>query len=122
MQSINERIDYLIQDLGITKTAFAEKLNVTQQYVSKLVKTGEPSKMLKEDICEKFGVRRDWLENGLGEIYTQYPEDAELDQYIVEIADDAFIAEFVKKYMRLSPGEKEIIKKMFVFESNKKAD
>lgn len=66
MERMGERISLLIEKLGITKTAFADKLNITQPYVSKLLKNGKPSDRLIEDICEKFNVNEDWLRNGSG--------------------------------------------------------
>lgn len=66
MECMGERISLLIEKLGITKTAFADKLNITQPYVSKLLKTGKPSDRLIEDICEKFNVNEDWLRTGEG--------------------------------------------------------
>lgn len=66
MDTINNRIETLIKELGISKTAFGEKLNVTQQYISKLVKSGTPSIRLIEDICQKFDVNKNWLLTGKG--------------------------------------------------------
>ena len=34
MSTINERIAYLIKDLGITKTKFAETINLSQPFES----------------------------------------------------------------------------------------
>ena len=65
ISTIQERIALLIDESGMTKTAFAQKLNITQPYVSKLLKNGNPSDRLIEDICEKFEVNEDWLRNGI---------------------------------------------------------
>ena len=37
MQTINDRIAILIDTLDMNKTSFAKSLNVSQQYISKLV-------------------------------------------------------------------------------------
>lgn len=66
METINDRIAMLIEKLGITNTAFGKKLKVSQQYISKLTRTGTPSDMLIDDICEKWNVNEDWLRNGIG--------------------------------------------------------
>ena len=58
---MQERIALLIEESGMTKTAFAQKLNITQPYVSKLLKTGSPSDRLIEDICEQFEISEEWL-------------------------------------------------------------
>lgn len=67
--TINQRIDTLINELKISKTAFANTLKVTQQYISKLVTTGTPSDILIESICIKYGVNEDWLRYGTGEMF-----------------------------------------------------
>lgn len=70
MNSFGERISALISELGITKTSFADRLNITQPYVSKLIKNGTPSDRLIEDICEKFNVREEWIRTGEGEMFS----------------------------------------------------
>jgi len=76
LQTINERILILINELDMTKTAFAKKLKVSQQYISKLIKTGTPSEILIEDICQKFNVNEDWLRDGTGGSENMFiPED-----------------------------------------------
>ena len=55
MDTINIRICYLIRDLGITKTAFAEKIHVTPQFVSSLCSGVKiPSDRTILDICREF--------------------------------------------------------------------
>ena len=67
METINDRIGFVLERSGKTKTAFGESLNVSQQYISKLVKTGNPSELLVDDICEKYHIRKNWLLNGEGD-------------------------------------------------------
>ena len=52
MQTINDRIAIVLEESGKTKTAFGESLSVSQQYISKLIRTGNPSALLIDDICE----------------------------------------------------------------------
>ena len=40
MDAFGERIENLIKQLGITKTKFAEKLSVSQPYISKIIISG----------------------------------------------------------------------------------
>ena len=65
MDAFGERIENLIKQLGITKTKFAEKLSVSQPYISKIIISGYvPSDRLIEDICEKFNANEKWLRTG----------------------------------------------------------
>ena len=63
----SSRIQQIIQTLGITRTAFAQKLSVTQPYITKLISgKGTPSPRLIEDICEKFDINETWFYTGEG--------------------------------------------------------
>lgn len=69
MNTINQRIQELINKLGITKTEFAKTLKVSQPYISQLVNTGTPSDILIESICIKYEINEDWLRYGTGEMF-----------------------------------------------------
>lgn len=84
MQTINDRINLILNRSGKTKTAFAESLNVSQQYISKLVRTGNPSDLLIEDICQKYDIDEVWLRTGQGDM----PAKKEKNQIISEFAAD----------------------------------
>lgn len=113
MDTINKRIAFLLQDMNITKTAFAKTLKVSQQYISKLISKGTPSDRLIEDICTKFHVNENWLRTGEGNMYVIV--DDKLSAYVSEItdSDDEFIKSLILYYMELRPEEKEIIKAFF---------
>lgn len=65
--TISERILEIINKKKITRTDFANTLNITQAYVSKIINKGAiPSERLIEDICEKFGINKEWLRTGAG--------------------------------------------------------
>ncbi len=85
METINKRIDVLLNELGMTKTAFAEKLKVSQSYISKLIVKGSPSDRLVEDICEKFNVNEEWLRTGNGEMFRKVLEVDKRGKYVEEL-------------------------------------
>lgn len=64
MDTINERINEIVLRSGLSKTAFAKRVNVSQQYISKLVVEGTPSDRTISDICREFGVNEIWLRHG----------------------------------------------------------
>ena len=68
MSTINERLGKVVSASGLSKTAFAKRINVTQQYVSKMVVEGMPSDRTISDICREFGVDEVWLRHGEGEM------------------------------------------------------
>lgn len=88
MGTINERISEVVEKSGLTKTAFAQKINVSQQYVSKLVNNGVPSERTLADICRVFNVDPVWLETGEGEMFRTESVDSELTRLVGELMAD----------------------------------
>ena len=105
--TIGERIAMIIENKGAKKIEFAAALNIHQSYVSKLVK-GEslPSERLIEDICRKFGVNRDWLEHGEGEMLV-------IEQLAAEYRLDGKARRLVENFLSLSPENREMVIKAF---------
>ena len=76
METINERIAFLISDLGISKTKFAERLNISPSFVTRICAGDKiPSDRTSSDICREFNVSLAWLEDGVGEMYVQRTEN-----------------------------------------------
>ena len=85
MNHLNERINYLIKSLGMKKTAFAEKLNVSQAFVSQLCSgVKQPSERTIQDICTKFNVNEEWLRTGKGEIFIRLSRNDEISKFVGE--------------------------------------
>lgn len=107
MEDINNRIDLLIKDLGITKTRFAESLHVSSQFISSLCSGAkQPSERTISDICREFNVSLDWLQSGNGEMYVQRSANEELGLMVASLmaeADDSFRKRFVSAMLELPP-------------------
>lgn len=107
MEDINNRIDLLIKDLGITKTRFAESLHVSSQFISSLCSGAkQPSERTISDICREFNVSLDWLQNGKGEMYVQRSANEELGIMVASLmaeADESFRKRFVSAMLELPP-------------------
>ena len=82
MNSINQRIDFLIKELGITKTKFSEAIHVSSG--SKV-----PSDRTIADICREFGVSLAWLETGEGEMYVQRTENERMALMFADVLAEA---------------------------------
>lgn len=115
MDNINSRIELLINNLHITKTAFADKLKVTQAYISKLINVGgNPSERLIEDICEKYNVNEEWLRYGTGEMFRVIPEEDETAAIVSNLLeeDNAFydiIKGIMKTFNELDPTSQDTL-------------
>lgn len=89
MDAFGERIENLIKQLGITKTKFAEKLSVSQPYISKIIISGYvPSDRLIEDICEKFNANEKWLRTGEGEMFIRKTRSETIADFIVDMLNE----------------------------------
>lgn len=90
METINERIAFLISDLGISKTKFAERLNISPSFVTRIC-TGDkiPSDRTSSDICREFNVSLAWLEDGEGEMYVQRSENERMAMLFTDVLAEA---------------------------------
>ena len=115
MSEINERISAVIQASGLTKTAFAERLKVSQQHVSRLAKDGVPSDRTITDICREFGVSESWLRSGEGEMFLQLSREEEITKFCMSIIrdpDSEFQRQFVSVLARLEPPQGQLLSDM----------
>lgn len=112
MNSINERIAKLIEELQIKKGEFAEKLQISQAFVSQICSgVRQPSDRTISDICREFGIRRQRLEEGIGPMRQPETEDDEIVDAVLAGED-----EFVKAVIRgiaKTPGGWEKMREVF---------
>lgn len=112
---MKNRISSVVEKSGLTKTAFAKKINVSQGLVSQICSgTTTPSDRTISDICRIFSVREEWLRDGTGEMYMPKPEDD--DEYINALLADqddpvyAIIKATLKTYLDLSPEDQKALR------------
>lgn len=117
MQTINDRIAIVIENTQKTKTAFAESLNVSQQYISKLIRKGNPSDLLISNICEKYRIDEEWLRTGKGNMRKKVSKNREAGYYVEELleeyADNPFydlIIDMMKTYIELDDKSKQVVR------------
>ena len=110
MSNLNERIDALIKALNIRKTAFAERLNVSQAFVSQLCAgVKQPSDRTISDICREFGVNEVWLREGVGDMFQERTISEELAEFFGDVLNRKEDAEFKRAFLtilaRMTPDE-----------------
>lgn len=108
MSDINQRISMVVSSSGLSKTAFAERLNVSQQYISKLTKEGTPSERTILDICAKFNVDETWLRTGQGEMFRPVSRDEEIMEFMGDVMSGTpsdFRRRFISVLARMTPEE-----------------
>lgn len=116
MQEIAERITKVIKDKAKTKTEFAEKLNISQSFVSRLASgEKEPSDRTIADICREFDVNEDWLRTGQGDPYVQLSRDEELAAFfgsVLKGEDPDFRRRLLSVMSRLTTDEWALLEQM----------
>lgn len=122
MKTINDRIREVVDESNLTKTAFAKKLNVSQQYISKLIKTGEPSELFKDALCSTFDINKEWLETGKGPKRIEIDRENQLMMWAANVLKDeseSFRRRFVNMLMELDESDWESLEKMCLLLSKK---
>ena len=115
METINDRIAWCVKDSKLTKTAFSEKLNVSQAFISQLCSGAKmPSDRTIADICREFNISELWLRTGEGEPHIQRDEDEECLEVMEQIhmSDDELIKRIIKAYWFMEDEEKAAIRKL----------
>lgn len=105
MEQLNERISALISALGLKKTAFADKLNVSQAFVSQLCSgVKQPSDRTIADICREFNVNEHWLRTGEGEMFVKLSRGEEISAFMGDIlsGEPDFRARLIAALSRLT--------------------
>lgn len=110
MSELSKRINHIIESLGMKKTAFAERLNVSQAFVSQLCSgVKQPSERTLMAICREFRVNYLWLTEGEGDMFTSTPESV-VDELAEDYKLDDVDKKIIKKYLELSDEQRAVIK------------
>lgn len=116
MSDMSERISACIKDSGLTKTAFAAKIDVSQPFISQLCAgTTTPSDRTIRDICREFNIDEAWLRTGEGNMHITLTRSQEVAEFVGEVfmgEKDAFKQRFVSMLARLDESDWEVLEKM----------
>lgn len=115
MGDLNERIKKVIEAKGIKKTTFAERLNVSQAFVSQLCSgASQPSDRTISDICRVFGVSETWLRTGEGEMLVPVTRDEQIAAFMGDLLSGTpdFRCRLIAVLARLSKEEWKMLEKI----------
>lgn len=86
---MNERIKQLRACINLTQAQFAERLNLSRNYIA-VIEIGqrEPSDRTILDICREFGVSESWLRDGVGPMFPPSTREEEIAKFIGEALRD----------------------------------
>ena len=111
-ETLSERIGLVIQALGMRKTAFAEKLGVTQAFISRITTgVGRPSDRTISDICRLFNVSEIWLRTGGGEMFSKKSKEEEIGAFLGDVisGNDDFKQAFIATLANLTDSEWQVL-------------
>lgn len=116
METMADRISKVIRDKEKTKTAFSDRINVSQAFVSQMCSGLKvPSDRTIADICREYDVNEDWLRTGQGDPYIQLSRDEELAQFFGEVMkgeDPDFRRRLLSVMSRLTTDEWALLERM----------
>ena len=102
---MKNRILYVVEHSGLTKTAFAKRINVSQGLVSQMCSgTTNPSDRTIQDICREFGCNEVWLRTGEGEPFKERSREETIMRFAVQTnkGSDDFRKAYVAMLANLS--------------------
>lgn len=106
MEPISVRIARCIDASGLTKTSFAQKIGLTQAYVSALsIGRKSPSDRTIMDICREFNICETWLRTGEGEMFNKPPSTLS-DKLAQEYGLDDFGRQIMAAYLELGESDR----------------
>lgn len=116
METMADRISKVIRDKEKTKTAFSDRINVSQAFVSQMCSGLKvPSDRTIADICREYDVNEDWLRTGQGDPYIQLSRDEELAQFFGDVMkgeDPDFRRRLLSVMSRLTTDEWALLERM----------
>lgn len=84
---INSRIARVVAESGLTKSAFSEKIKISQPFLSQLCSgVKSPSDRTISDICREFGILEEWLRTGEGPMKVQVSQKTALARAMGRLA------------------------------------
>lgn len=116
METMADRISKVIRDKEKTKTAFSDRINVSQAFVSQMCSGLKvPSDRTIADICREYDVNEEWLRTGQGDPYVQLSRDEELAQFfgnVMKGEDPDFRRRLLSVMSRLTTDEWALLERM----------
>lgn len=102
---MKDRIKKLRKALGLTQQEFAEKIGVKRNTVAQYeMGRNEPIESVITLICRTYDVRREWLVDGVGEMWIEKTLDEEIAEFLTNVTmegDEGFKHRLVAALARL---------------------
>lgn len=106
----SEKLKQLRKSLGLTQTAFGEKLGVSIDVIRNLeCRRTTPTELFIKHLCDVYNVNREWLEDSSEEMFDS-PSDADLLQKLVSGAGgNEFVLALARSWLKLDEAQREVL-------------
>ena len=115
MKSIGERIKSVRKNLGLSQVEFAKGINISRQQIGLLEKDERTlTDRTLNDMVREYGISRDYILTGEGEMFIDLDKSSEIVNYIRELCENDqekadLVIETYKMFIDLSTKDKKII-------------
>lgn len=111
--TIGDRVKQLRKDKNMTLEAFGKQVGVGKTSISKLEhNTCALTDQMAISICREFGVNKDWLESGIGEMYVK-SDVFDLGEYAKQHGITDLELEIIKTYLKIPVAKREAVERDF---------
>jgi transcriptional regulator with XRE-family HTH domain len=113
LETIGDRIKLLRQRFELRQPEFGARIGLTAPGVSKIeTSKSQPSDAVLLLICNNFNVRREWLENGSGEMFESADSNSDyIDKLVRQYNQGGIFRDFLEMYMDLSAEHRALMDK-----------
>ena len=111
-----DRLAQVINESGCNKTKFAERLNISQAFLSQMCSgIRSPSDRTISDICREFGVNEVWLRTGDGKPFQEETRQEQIMRFAAQTVkgSDEFRKAFVSMLAKMDADDWGNLEKLF---------
>jgi len=107
---VHSRVRQLRKHLGLTQNEFGEKIGLKQAVIGQIENgTRNLTERNASLLCEKYNVRKEWLENGTGEMFIEN-DSTIISSLAIEYNLDSLDRKIIQSYLNLNPQQRTVIK------------
>lgn len=101
---IGEQLKLLRKDKNLNQTEFAESIGMSRIFIA-TIESGKnvPSERTIRDICQLYKVNRDWLVDGVGDMYKKLSQEEVITDFMADLLNDED-ASFKKRLIEVLAG------------------
>lgn len=111
-----DRLAQVISESGCNKTKFAERVNISQAFLSQMCSgIRSPSDRTISDICREFNVNEVWLRTGEGEPFKEESREEQIMRFATQTVkgSEAFRKAFVSMLAKMDAEDWKALANIF---------